>query len=564
MKKYLKNSFHIILFVTAIFFVSLIIRLYGLNINSPSLYADEVSGGYQAFNLLHNPINGAGDLINRVLLGVTRSTWYLGLTPLGTRFPSAFFGSLVPVIFFFLSKYLSKTFGPKKSFLISIISSTLTAFLPWNFMTSRIGYAQIPLIVIMVCLNTHLLIKAKKPIEYLLSLIPILFGVIFYPSMVVLFPFVILMTLYFLFRTLNPNQKKIWSIVFLFSIIVLGGVGVSKYHIFDPKYRGLDLAIWNDANVAADSNHYRGLSRLSTPTPFSFNIDTESIANKLFFNKPISVIQVFTKNYLSFFSPDFLFLKGDIVLRHSIGMVGEFFPFLLPFIIYGAFIFFFNSDKKQKTIFLIWILISPIPAAITKDGATYLLRVITLMPFLTYFSALGIVNSLEFFKNKYIKFTYGIIIGLISVFSIYYFLFGYFHVYPALSAQSWEYGFKDLSDFNATNKGKILVIWDDKYPVWYFCFWQKLPSNICDQKKINSSENLNGSRIDLPIDNLSFSLPQNEKDFELINLKYKPIYIAMPGKYTDNFPVFIKKNMPIQVIKYPDQSTAFTIYKINN
>lgn len=556
------NKLIIILSLLAIFVLSLFLRLYHLDQNVPSLYADEVSGSYLSENLLNTPIHNASDLFNTVLLGATRSSWIFGLTPFGTRILSAFYGSLISIAIFLLVVSVSKVVSPRTNKITAILAGFLSAVIPWSFMISRIGYAQISIIVLLVCLHVLLFIKADNVKSYLASLIPLALGVILYPSLVILFPVAFIAVFYYLTKTLNRKLRTIWWSIFVVLVIALGVIGITKYHIFDPNYRGLEIALWRDVNVTADSNYYRGLSRLSTPTIFSFGRDTELLGNKLIFNFPISAINIFTRNYLSFFTPDFLFLKGDNVLRHSTGMVGEFFPFLLPFMLYGAFVFFTKADKKLKSIFLVWILISPLPAAITKDGATYLLRAITLMPFLTYFCALGVISSFGFFKNIFLKIGYGCLIAVVGLYSIYSFLFGYFHVYPALSAPHWEYGFKELSDFQATHPGKFLTIWDDKYPVWYFCFWQKLPNTVCDQNVINTKtrESINNTRIDLPIDNLLFSLPETESDLDEIVAKYKPTYVVIPIKYSTNFPNFKKNAILTKTIEYPDQTTAFTIY----
>lgn len=564
MKLKIKNNKVIIfLLVLVIFAISLFLRLYHLDQNIPSLYADEVSGNYLSLNFLSVPTNNPIDLINKVYLGITHFSWVFGLTPLGARLPSAIYGSLITIVIFYLSFFIAKQISPNKGYFIALLSGFLVSVLPWSFMISRIGHSSVPVMVIFVCLHLIMLIKAKKTSQYLISLIPLGISLFFYPSLIIIAPVATLLVYYLMSDGFTSFQRRLGKLALIITAIIIILIGITRYRIFEPDSRGFDLAIWRDVNVTADSNYYRGLSRESNPTIFSFGKDPEILGNKLVFNFPVSVINVFTKNYLSFFSPDFLFLKGDSILRHSTGMVGEFFPFLLPFMLYGAFVFFTKADKKLKTIFLVWIFISPVPAAITKDGATYLLRVITLMPFITYFCAQGIVSSFRLFKNNILKIAYGGFISIIGLFSIYYFLFGYFHIYPALSASHWEYGFKELSDFQVTHPGKLLTIWEDKYPVWYFCFWQKLPFDTCNPDSINMNELVNDNRIDLPVENLLFSLPKNESDLNSIIQKFKPMYIAIPNKYKDLFPNFENNEFLVQTINYPDQTTSISVYKVN-
>ncbi len=537
-----------------IFLFGLVIRLYRLNLNTPSLYADEV-GQYFIFEALKlHTVN----LLRQIVYLSFSFTWLVGLTPLGVRLPSAIFGSAIGLAMFFLSRSISP-----KNRTLALVACVLGTFVPWSFMISRIGHTHITIIVLLTILHLILYFKAKTIQQTLFSILPVILSAYYYPSVLVLSIFVLFLPVMEVYLKLGLRQKKIFWLFLGLLLLFLAAIAVFRLKVLDIKSRGQDLAIWRDVNVTADANNYRGLARLSEPTILSFNKDTENLANKLVYNYPTSVINTFFRNYFSFFSPDFLFFKGDSVLRHSTGMVGEFFPFLLPFMIYGAFVFFQKEKGRMKLTFLIWILVSPIPAAITKDGATYLLRVITLMPFLTYFCTLGIVESFGLFKKKLPKYLLGTSLVFIGLYSTYYFYYGYFHVYPALAASSYEFGFKELADFQRGQKGALLVIWDDKYPSSYFCFWQSLPFSVCDRKKMTKQENINSSTVFSPLPDLFFSLPVSEADLLLILSKYQPLYLAVPSKYTVLFQNIEKKHPIVQTINNPDQTIAFVIYSIN-
>lgn len=540
-----------ILFLISISLIGLFLRLYRLSSNTP-LYTDEV-GQYYIFEALKQ--HSVGWITQLAYLSFS-FTWLVGLNFLGVRLPSALYGSFIGLAIYFLAKSVSN----RKA--VAIIAGILGTFLPWSFMISRIGHTHIPVIVLLTTLHCILYLRAKTIKQILYSLLPLAISSYLYPAAFIISVFALLLPARDIYYKIILKQRKMFKVFFLTILVFLVSLGIFRFKILNVTSRGLDLAIWRDGNVTAEANNYRGLARLSDPTLFSFNQDPEVIGNKIVYNYPLSVINVFVRNYLSFFSPDFLFLKGDNVLRHSTGIVGEFFPFLLPFMIYGAFVFFQRADKKVKTVFLVWILISPIPAAITKDGATYLLRVITMMPFLTYFCALGLISSFDLFKGLIIRYLFGAILFFISLFSVYYFYYGYFQVYPALSAQSFEFGFKELADFQQATPGAMLVIWDDKYPVNYFCFWQRLPFVVCDPKQMAKNELVNTTRVDLPTSSLLFTLPKNENDLVLIINQYKPRYLVVPTKLVGYFVNIEKKYSILQTILNPDQTPAFKIYKV--
>ena len=268
---------------------------------------------------------------------------------------------------------------------------------------------------------------------------------------------------------------------------------------------------------------------------------------------------VFTRNYLSFFSPDWLFLRGDAILRHSTGLVGAFYPFLIPFMLYGAFRFFKSADPKTRKLFLVWILVSPIPAALTKDGAGYLLRAVTMLPFLTYFCALGIVDSFGLISKKW-RWPYGIVVALIGFYSAWSFFYGYFHVYPALSARAYEYGFKELSDFQVANDRKtMLVVWDGYYHNGDFRFWQRTPFDQYEAFKLKQIV-IGESTFWQTFPNLYFSSPKSLEDYKNFVKQYEPAYVILPDRYFVSIDQIEKFLDLVEQIKYPDQTPALTIY----
>ncbi len=231
--------------------------------------------------------------------------------------------------------------------------------------------------------------------------------------------------------------------------------------------------------------------------------------------------------------------------------------------IYGAFLFFKSKDWKIKQIFLVWILISPVPAAITKDGAGYLLRAITMMPFLTYLSALGLVESIKLIKPKF-KLIYLLIITGIGLYFIYSFLFAYFHVYPARAAKSYEFGFKELSDFQIKHESKpTLVVWDGYYPHLYFRFWQ-----ATDAKEyslfIPTKIQINQSVFYKMYPNLYFSLPQSVTDLREFLEEDDISFIVFPSELRERYSEYpLLDQPPFETVFYPDKTPAFYIYQID-
>ncbi len=541
-----------LLFLLLIFIVGFFVRFYLLWENNPPLYADETNGHYWHFFEISQ-----GNLFWTTF----SSTWFFGLNPLGVRSLAAIYSSLIPLLLFLFVKVFTMRLSNSNK--LSLVAALLGAVLPWSFMVGRIGHSQIPLLVLIVLTHLILFSRAKTLQQLIVSLLPLSIALFYYQSSIVILPFAAAPVFAEIWLLLDKKNRTKTAVTLALFFVILITLGVYKYKVFSPTSRALDLAIWRDVNTPFDTDKYRALSWNSQPSVFSFGLPPEQLANKLFLNRITANLTIFARNYLSFFSPDWLFLRGDAILRHSTGMVGAFYPFLIPFMLYGAFRFFSTADKKASITFLVWILVSPIPAAITKDGAGYLLRAVTMLPFLTYFCALGLVDSFSLFRKSW-RCSYGVALGLIAIYSVWSFFYGYFHIYPALSARAYEYGFKELSDFQVKNGGKtMLVVWDGYYPVGHFLFWQRIPFSQYEKMKITPI-GIGETTFWKTLPNLYFAVPKDTKNVADFIKEYKPDYLVLPDryfvKYSDDLLKLTKEK--VAGIAYPDKTTAFTIYSL--
>lgn len=541
--------------------IALFFRFYRLDLNLPPLYIDESGGHYLIYQqIIRNYPNLFEFIYNKIFWGSFSFSWIFGLNPLGVRAASALYGSIgIIAIYFFV-----KSIGNNKHFrIVALLTALITVFSPWNFNLSRLGHSHIPILIILVCFHYYLYINATIIRQYLISLIPLYISLLYYPSSIILVFAGTIPILIEIWKQSSKKQKMTPLLLISFSIALVLGTFIFRYNGLSILSRSLDLAIWRDINVTADSNYYRGISRLSSPSLISFNLDTEIIGNKLVFNKPLSVINIFVRNYLSFFSPEFLFIKGDPVLRHSTGQTGVLLPFLSPFLLYGAYSFFHNTRPKIKNLLIIWILFSPIPAALTKDGYGYLLRSITLMPLLTFFCAFGLIETINKINNKIFKTFTIFAISIIGLFSTYYYLYGYFHVYPAHSAVSFEAGFKELSDFQKNHQDKsLIIIWDGYYPHLHFRFWQNTPFN--DYFNHSPQQHHIGQNIIYQMySNLFFSPPSGNENLINIIKALNIDYLCVPEKYSIQYSNITDQMEKNKIILSTDNKTLFSIYQLN-
>ena len=324
-----KKYKYTLLLLLAIFGIGFFLRTYRLDQNIPELYTDEVGHYYY----LENIKNGSVGLIRTISYLFFTASWFVGLNPLGVRLMSAIFGSFTIIVGFYFAKVLTKKSGSSLYLRVALVFSLLLATLPWNMAISRLGHTHVPIVVFCSLLHLFLYLSSKTITQKILSFLPFLIGSYYYPTLILMSPLILLVPAKELIWDNQKYRKQVLFFGSVFAAITIAFL-ISKYQVFNSSSRGLDLAIWRDINVTADSNLYRGIARNTDPSIFSFYKNPEDLANKILFNYPLSVISVFFKNYLSFFSVENLFLRGDTILRHSTGMTGNFYTFLLPFMHY--------------------------------------------------------------------------------------------------------------------------------------------------------------------------------------------------------------------------------------
>jgi hypothetical protein len=167
------------------------------------------------------------------------------------------------------------------------------------------------------------------------------------------------------------------------------------------------------------------------------------------------------KNYLTYFSPNFLLLNGDSNLRHFSSSAGQF--SILAVILALVGIYRAIIEKKKDYLFLIFLLlISPIPAAITKDPG-HSLRSILMLP---VFLSLAVIGG-NFLYDKYKKPL--LIMTAFCAFQYVYFYADYFSSYTQRSLKYWQPGYRQLfEEINKIKGDKQVYISDTKEQPYIF------------------------------------------------------------------------------------------------
>lgn len=547
-----KNKEYLGYFVLIILLSAGFLRFWQVSRIPPGLFGDEVDTGYQAYSILKTGKDYFGNFLPihfqslgdwRVPLYIYLDTLFVaifGLTELTVRLPAVILGILSVLVVFFLTQRFIKNKN------IALISSFLLTISPWHFHISRVGLEVNFLSVLfplgILCFWRGL--ENKKTIYFILSALFLALTPYAYNTPKLFLP-LILLVLFYLWRKEILREKKNLTIFLLILFIMLLPL-MKDFLKGTSQARFLGISIFSDpetgekVRLAREECDYRG------------------IFERILHNKGVVWIDDFFKNYLSAISSLFLFGTGDPNPRHSIGRRGEMYLWELPFLALGLIFSFWQAVKEKNKFFqfgLWWLVLAPIPASLTINGGTHALRLFLFLPWLQVFTALGIGEFFNYFKNKRFKIIFEIILGLIISISCFNYFHRYFVHYPKIPGRWWNYGYKEI--FEYVNKV------EDKYekiyisPSWepsivYGLFYGKFsPQEV--QKEITLTVNTLGKYHFYSPD--LGRVKRGEGDLKTLYI-VNPAELAVPDLDIKKSPYvrFIKE------IKAPDGLISFVIF----
>lgn len=536
-----------------IILIAVFLRFYKLGELPSSFTPDEVAQGYTAYSIIQTGKDEWGNsfLLNFRSFGdykppiqtllMIPSIKIFGLTPFAVRFPNAFFSVLTVFFTYFLSLILFKN----KS--IALLSSFLMAVSPWFLPMSRIAL-EANLIIFFITSATYFLIKSqeKKQISFLfLSIFLFSISLFTYHSAKVFLP--LYLTLLFFYSSLYKNKKT--SLIFIFSIIF---IFLCQFLINQQikTSRTNDIAIFNP------TDNWQGVS----DTQFEITKNGQPyLFTKVFYNKLTYLFELFTHNYLSYFSPQFLMTNG--AGEKTYGMISGYGVLgLIPYIGFLYYIFYLLKNFSKKNSHLIFllltILIAPLAASMAK-GQYSANRVSLMMPFIQIISAAGLIFLIKIIPKK-IKKVSIIIVFLSFIYFNCSFLQRYFFQGNQILAKDMLYGNKEANEYLKKYQNKQ-IIYSRKLsePQAYVTFFNK--TNPIDTQNA-SNEWLNYQNKLSFLDQLG--------EYHLKNFTFKEINITGDKELKDTIlvgrPEEFLDTKPDYVIYYPSaikQEPAIFIYE---
>ena len=551
------NSYKKSSLLAIIILIGAILRLYYATQIIPSLNWDEVSHGFNAYSILLTSKDEWGNTLPIIFraYGDFKLPVYiyasipfvatLGLNSLSIRLPSILAG-LGSIIFGYL---LAKKITKRQD--VSLLTALLMAIEPWSLFTSSFA-AEANLASALVISGSYFLISSTKNFK---SIIPatILLGLsvwtynsarIFVPLLLIFFP----LSNYYLLKPRILRAKPSVVIGMIVPILLFAGMLMQLLSSSgQARYSWVRLI---DEGAISQINMQRNSSKL--PSNFS----------RLLYNKATYFAQKFTSNYLSHFSPQFLFTRGGSHYQFSVPNHGILYKINLIFLFIGLYTLITHCKSNKKYLFVLaWLLLGPVPSALTKDSP-HVLRSLLTLPMPQLISALGMAALVDKFKKSRTKMdipAYALILILLFL-SVENYVDTSINNYKNKFSWAWQYGYKQLVDLtkkNFSNYDAIFVTKKYGEPHEFILFyWPWDPESYRSDPLLDRYFQTNWYWVD-GFSKFRFINDWEIKDNLTCPTNNKCLLITSP----DNKPLNWSK---INQINFLDSQTAFEIYDQRN
>ncbi len=442
--------------LVGVFLIALCLRVIDLPHHPAGFTPDEASFGYDAYSLLQTGKDQWGTVYPMVFksFGDYKMPLYtylampsvalFGLTPFATRLPSAIIGAFAVLVVYFLIREIPFEISKNRKN-VALLGSLFLALSPWHLPLSR-GAFEANLTVLFLPLGILLFLKGiKRPWFLVFSAVVFGINLFTYHSARLITPLVGLFLLWEYRAQLKPHMKKTPLVLAAIVSVIVFIVSIYSFKV-GAGVRLTNSSIFALGSQAGDERYL--YIQYGMPTALGY----------FFYNKYLFVIERFFSNYLSYFSPQFLFTQGPI--EGTYGMMnglGVIYVFDAIFII--AFIVWYIRSHRRPTWLFFWLFVAPIPAALSIGTGAAANRAAVILPAIQICAAFGAAYFLHYF---YKYFTKKQVIGgflVLQFFASFSFFIHYWYVQPIKEARAMIYGQEELySKINQYANGRPVII----------------------------------------------------------------------------------------------------------
>lgn len=426
-----------------ILLLAIFLRFYKLGESPKGFYVDEAAIGYNAYSLmltgkdeydkdwpvlLRSFTDFKAPVYSYLLIPIYK---VLGMSVYTTRLLSAMAGVGSVLMLYLLVKKIANDRR------LALVSALMMAISPWSIIFSRTTYETNLALFFMITAVYCWYLAMEKRWWWMATALFSALAVLTYHAQRMVVPLLFLsLMIYFKKKILiRGNYLPIMLTVGLGMAMIFPTLMVVRTKGFMSRATTLNIFNYEHQN------------------PSGYIKDASTWVERLVNIRPLLTIKEFGSLYISYFSPRYLFNLGDAGPRSSYPELSTFFIWQLPFYLYGWWWLFKGKNfANLKVIVWPWLLIAPIPAALTRDPYSTI-RALSMVVPLVIMVAVGVERLLR------IKWGYWIL-GLGLVYSISRLMVSVLVQNDFWRYSNWDYGLEEVVEKIKQDNNQNQIIMD--------------------------------------------------------------------------------------------------------
>lgn len=558
----MSNKIHIFALLL-VFSIGFFLRFYKLDRIPSGFYQDESAIGYNAYSIIKTgkdehgqpfPLyfKSFGDYKLPVYVYATAlSMQIFGLNEFAVRFPSALFGFLTVIVFYFFVRKLTKN-RP-----LSIISTALLAISPWHLHYSRATF-EVSISLFLFVVGSLFLYKSfynKTPFAFLVGTVCFIISFYSYNLTRLLAP-----ALYLLFLIVNKSQvKQVPKKEQLLTIFISGILFIP---FVSTLFQGGGIASAQGTLIFSSKAVQAPLLELR-----SYFVQFQPLIVKLFFSLLPLTIWQYLQNVVSSFASTFFFVFGSSHGNHGIGNVGQFYLFQFPLMVMGLITIVLEKPRWSKFLML-WALVVILVVSLTREVPHATRSFFLIVPFEIFsgFGALSLFAKLINIKRLRYKIGALFLCAALVIYNILFYFASYYVRFPILYGREWRVADKAVALYIKENQDKYNKIMFDSEGGYVY-------SSLLFYLKYQPEE-FQKSVVWYDDDSEGFSMPKSFGKFEFGAIDWskdyakKTLIVTTQDRKPKEIPVlyeFFYPQRPVvlsvkqDIVQYPIKETAYVV-----
>lgn len=440
------------LFIAGIIVFGFILRIYMLGSVPAAASLDEASIGYNAYSLLKTGADEFGTRFPLLLRAyddwrpgayaylAIPAVWVFGLSVFAVRLPSVLLSMMTLVVTYACASLFFSQIKQKNKRVVPIAALSVLLLMtisPWHIYLSRLGHeVNLGHALTIGGVYLFLLFVTYQDKRMLIgSAIVLALSMYGYQSQKLVVPVVVLAGIGIFWNVFKKNIRTLCVSGVTAAVVVLPMLIVSLAPDALVRLSATSAFVQTDPYYRSDLSSFVQAK------------ESGNIIGQIVYNRRLTPMKIFIRNYVSHMDPAWLF-NGGPKENHKVPGLGLLWAWEAVLVAAGLVGVWKSGIGRRYKWFLVTLILSaPIPAAISTQ-APHAMRAFTMVPWIQLLEGFGIIFLAQRVRIRWLMAA----LGVLAAISVFRFAGAYYDLFARTHAGSFQYAAHDAMEYVARYK----------------------------------------------------------------------------------------------------------------